>query len=520
MDKEEEDKPKKEIGCLFYNFNIKKNPTPLSAEITKRNKKIKKMCHDMNADTENFMDKYLNLKYYKLYLKYYSPKLISLKKVTNRNNNRRSLHSKIYFGNFFNQNSEFDGMNNMKKYEQIKKMISKSSNFAFIKDPKSFKFPNIPKSLYLPQEDSFKFKNLFTDHNNNIKINIEDEEDNLELNEELKRKIYKLKYNNSFFKDDKQKKNKKNISLLKKISSKSNSSNSVFYPVNQNNSTEFKRSSRNINFIDNKNSSPNIMKSKNLDKKNKSHSNIYKINISSKLEKNNNSYSNLFNQTDTQNNYLSHKNILYSKIIEKLDKITKYKTPKNKIKKLSNLSKVKCKNKIKKISKLIKNNSEIKWDIKYDLELRKLLRENKNKKKQKRLRNQFYYDMKNRIRLLSIVDKLKSMDNNAPINLIKHLNQDYYEKSKEIIVHDKVAKKFNNIYRSSTEGKIIKEKFSDKSHFIKKFISKNQIDGLKLKNRYAKCDMLIDEIVEENDANNYKMLAWINKTKQIKQSQE
>ena len=128
--------------------------------------------------------------------------------------------------------------------------------------------------------------------------------------------------------------------------------------------------------------------------------------------------------------------------------------------------------------------------------------------------------MKNRIRLLSIVDKLKSMDNNAPINLIKHLNQDYYEKSKEIIVHDKVAKKFNNIYRSSTEGKIIKEKFSDKSHFIKKFISKNQIDGLKLKNRYAKCDMLIDEIVEENDANNYKMLAWINKTKQIKQSQE
>ena len=112
------------------------------------------------------------------------------------------------------------------------------------------------------------------------------------------------------------------------------------------------------------------------------------------------------------------------------------------------------------------------------------------------------------------------MENNAPYNLIKHLNQDYYERSKEMIVDDKVTKKINNIYRSSTEGKIIKEKFSDKSHFIKKFVSKNHIDGLKLKNRYEKCDMLIDQIVEENDANNYKMLAWMNKKKQLKNSQE
>ena len=32
--------------------------------------------------------------------------------------------------------------------------------------------------------------------------------------------------------------------------------------------------------------------------------------------------------------------------------------------------------------------------------------------------------------------------------------------------------------------------------------------------------MLIDQIVEENDANNYKMLAWMNKKKQLKNSQE
>ena len=517
MDIEEEYKPKKEIGCLFYNFNIKKNQTPLTTEISKRNKKIKKMCRDMNADTENLFLKG-NLKYYKLYMDYLSPNLNNLKKVTNKNNKRTSLNSKIYFGTFFNQNSEFDDMSDVAKYEQIKKIISKSSNFSFVKDLKSIKFPNIPKNLYLPKEDDFKFKNVVslkkftTDNNNNINNNDEDDEDNMVLNEELKRKIYKLKYNNSFFKDNK---DKKNISLLKKINSKNNSSNSVFYPITQNNSTEFK-SSRNINIIESKNSSPKIMKSKNLDKKNKSHSNLYKINIYSNLEKNNNSYSNLFNQTYTKNNYLSQKNIFYSKIIEKLDKIAKYKTPKNNIKKLSNLSKVKCKNKIKKITKLIKKNN----DNRNYLELRKLLKENKNKKKQKRLRNQFYYDMKNRIRLLSIVDKLKNMENNAPYNLIKHLNQDYYERSKEMIVDDKVTKKINNIYRSSTEGKIIKEKFSDKSHFIKKFVSKNHIDGLKLKNRYEKCDMLIDQIVEENDANNYKMLAWMNKKKQLKNSQE
>jgi hypothetical protein len=100
---------------------------------------------------------------------------------------------------------------------------------------------------------------------------------------------------------------------------------------------------------------------------------------------------------------------------------------------------------------------------------------------------------------------------------MKRLNEDYYEKSKEMIVDDVITKKINKIYRSSTEGKIIKEKIDHKNNFINRLISKNIMDGVKLKNKYEKCDMLVGEIKDENDLRkNYKMLTWNIKNKNYK----
>ena len=161
---------------------------------------------------------------------------------------------------------------------------------------------------------------------------------------------------------------------------------------------------------------------------------------------------------------------------------------------------------MKKINFLINKNSEFKIDPK---SIVNLLKEKKIKDNKKKDRNKFYYNIKNQVRLLSIVDKLKNIKGNAPLNLMKSLNEDYYEKSKEMIVDDVITKKINKINRSSTEGKIIKEKIEHKNNFINRLISKNIMDGVKLKNKYEKCDLLVGEIKDEKDLRkNYKMLTW------------
>ena len=86
-----------------------------------------------------------------------------------------------------------------------------------------------------------------------------------------------------------------------------------------------------------------------------------------------------------------------------------------------------------------------------------------------------------------------------------------------MIVDDKITKKINNIYKSSNQGRIINEKISDKSQFINKFISKNKMESVKLKNKYEKFDLVVEEINEEKDVNkNPKMLTWIYKLKNMK----
>lgn len=538
MEKEEENQPKKETACLFYNFIVNNNVTPLSNEIKARKSKLKNMCDKMNSEAEKFylsqQDHYMksNLKYYKLFWsKYMSPTLNKpIKKK--RNIKKSQLNEKIYFGTFFNQNCQFDGLENVRKYDRIKKLLSKSPYFSFVKDPNTIKFSKLPKDLYLSKEDSNKIKDLISVHNYSIddkkqlrniplirtsysNFYSSDEED---YEEKLRKKIYDVKkkdkirlFNNSNKKDGKN----FTYKLLKKVDSNSNSSCSILSPLTQNNSINF--SQKNMKTEENQTSS-NVSKIKNFDKKNKSYSNLIKNDkyIYTNIESKNNSTSNIYNNTYNQNFSSAQREIIFSKIREKLNRIIKYRTPKKDIKDLSQSSKIKCRTKIKKIDKLIKERSEFKLEPQSIINL---LREKKNKGNKKTNRNQFYYKIKNQIRLLSIVDNLKNVHQNAPLNLMKRLNDDYYEKSKEMIVDDVITKRINKIYRSSTEGKIIKEKMDVKNNYINRMISKNKIDGVKLRNKYEKCDQLVEEIKDENDlTKNYKMLTYNIKNKNYKKN--
>ena len=530
MEKEEENQPKKETACLFYNFMLNNNATPLSKEIKLRKTKIKNMCDNMNSEAEKFylsqQDNHMknNLKYYKLFWSRYMQPGLRKPIKEKRNKKKSQLNEKIYFGTFFNQNCQFDGSENVRKYDRIKKLISKSPYFSFVKDPKTIKFSKLPNDLYLSEEDSTKMKQLISvrnyDVNNkegsrNIPLisssysNIlnTNSSDNEEYVEKLRNKIFdiKRKDKNRFF-NISEKNNDKKITykLLKKVDGKDNSSYSKLSPLTQNNSIDFSQKMKS----EEKETSSNFSKLKFLEKKNKSQSNLSKNDkyIYTNVESNNNSYSNIFNLTYNQNFCLAQKDIIFSKIQERLNKISRYRTPNKDIKDLSESSKLKCRTKMKKINFLINKNSEYKIDPK---SIVNLLKERKIKDNKKKDRNKFYYNIKNQVRLLSIVNKLKNIKGNAPLNLMKSLNEDYYEKSKEMIVDDVITKKINKINRSSTEGKIIKEKIEHKNNFINRLISKNIMDGVKLKNKYEKCDLLVGEIKDEKDLRkNYKMLTW------------
>ena len=87
--------------------------------------------------------------------------------------------------------------------------------------------------------------------------------------------------------------------------------------------------------------------------------------------------------------------------------------------------------------------------------------------------------------------------------IINHLYDDYKNKSKALIMNDPSRRKINNIYKSSEEGKLIKKKINEKNYVINKFISMNQMDGIKLKNRCKKFESLVEKINEENKINNF-----------------
>ena len=211
------------------------------------------------------------------------------------------------------------------------------------------------------------------------------------------------------------------------------------------------------------------------------------------LNRESKSYSDLLNHTFNKSFYITQKNILL-KINEKLEKISKYRTPKKDIKDLSEAINIKCKSKIKNIKKLIKKQIVYNAKKKSIINILTDYKKNKNKKK-----NNYYYNMKNKIRLLSIVDNMKNMTENSPKNLIEHLNEDYQKKSKKMLKNDLFTKKINKIYKSFAEGKIINRKISSNNKFINKFASKNIMDLINLKAKYDQCDLLVKKIKEENN---------------------
>ena len=134
-----------------------------------------------------------------------------------------------------------------------------------------------------------------------------------------------------------------------------------------------------------------------------------------------------------------------------------------------------------------------------------LLSDNKNKNS----RNIYYTYLKNKVRLLSIVDNLKNITQNAPMNLMEHLEKDYQSKSKKIIKDDLITKKINNIYKSFTEGKLINKKISSRNIYINKLASKNILDLVNLKSKYRKFDVLIKKIKEENNKTRNNKIEYI-----------
>ena len=358
MEKEEESIPKKETGCLFYNFSTGNNLAPISTEINRRNKKIKNMCSEMNSEIEkyNSKDKYMknNIKFYNLFWsQFFFPKVNKPpNKKTKITKKRNSLNSKIYFGSFFNQNSQFDGTENVMKYEKLKNIISKSCNFSFLKKPKSIKISKIPSNFNLSKSNNATMKELISfkkNHtenninnndsliNKNLKydgyiddnylyknINSENDDEYIEIKEELKKKIDKIKNNNAIYIKNGKNRNSSHI-YLKKFNSKNNSPNLILSPLTKNNSFDFIKTEE----------KEELDASKNIYKKNKSYSKL-NTNIFLNLENTNNSYSNIYNKTYNQNFHFTQKNPLYTEIKDKLNRITKYKTPKKDIKKLSN----------------------------------------------------------------------------------------------------------------------------------------------------------------------------------------
>ena len=546
MENDDENLPKKESGCLFYNFNLKKNPTPISTEINVRNQEMRDMHDKIDSELEQFygsQDKDIisSKKYYKyLWSHNLLPHLYKPKKKVLKKNIQYSLNNKIYFGTFF---SYYDGYEDVRKYDKIKKIISRSSNFSFVKDPKSLTFSKLPFDLYLSKDDSLKLKELITIEkivnirkNNSKKIlkkknwkkkeyysynNILNSENNSccdnEGKEDLKEKIKKLYQRNNKNLISLNKNNKKvkfvTPPILVKINGKENSSsNSLLSPIMRNYSTEFTTPENIKSESETNNTSTNFFKTRNIFKKSKTNldlskdSNIYtnlKININKR------NYSNFNNKTYNQNFYSTQKKV-FSNIKQKLNNIKEEENIKNKIKELSILYNKKCEKKHKKITKIIQ-----KIDPNNHQKVMKIFKEQNLKNGiNKKSRNHFYFNLRNQIRLLSILENLKNMKENTPVQLVSRINEDYYDQSKDLILNDKFTKRINNIYKSFAEGKKINEKISNKSKYINLLISKNQLDGVKLKNKYEKVDNLIEEIIEENNAsNNYKMISYINMNK-------
>ena len=407
-----------------------------------------------------------------------------------------------------NENYYYDNSERSTKYDNIKKIISKSKNFSFIKNPKTVNFSKLPFDLYLSKDDSFELRKLVSIKNiKNYKkmqrskeklcnTNIFHTNVDSDKNLEFKIKSFQDKNNNTVSSyNDKTNENKNNHFsskfLIKKINKDNRFLESVKSLKTYFNSQKFIIPKNTNEFID-----KNISNNKILQKqKNNSYSNISEIhNISPELSMANRSYSNLNNIPFDRTFYLTQKKSLLNNLHKSLNKIIKCKTPKKEIKNLSENINKKCKKKIENIDKIIRK--KIYYIPKKNLIINLL---SDNKKKNKNSKNIFYTNLKNKVRLLSVVDNLKNITQNVPLNLMGNLEKDYQRRSKKIIKEDLFTKKINKIYKSSTEGRLINKKISSRYIYINKLASKNIMDLVNLKSKYQKFDLLIKKIKEEKN---------------------
>ena len=333
--------------------------------------------------------------------------------------------------------------------------------------------------LYLSKEDSIKIRNIIDISKINNKIN---------NNEEIKMKksLTEFSYDKGLF-DYTMIASNNNYGINKNRTKK------IFY-INKNISNkENEKEDISSKLIENKKENNKIIKTKYKTNINLIPLKDINSNISPKFNNNVNIYSKTYNQ----NFYIGKKNHFLSQMEQNLKLLKENKIPKNDIKNCAKTEKKNSEKMIRKIEGLI-NKANLKVNQRIIIND---IKSNKNNKKNKL--NHKYFNSKLKIRLLSVIEKLKNIKRNAPMMIINHLYEDYKNKSKALIMNDPSRRKINNIYKSSEEGKLIKKKIDEKNYVINKFISMNQMDGIKLKNRCKKFESLVEKINEENKINNF-----------------
>ena len=499
MEEEKNNEFKKETACLFYNFKFNNKEKPISTHISIKKGKINDFYNNINnyiekiALTESNSFQRDSYGYYRhCFTKFLEEKL---KKKTIKQMPKKKLkhffqlHSKIHFGSFINSGLYLEGYENINKYDNIKSKISKSKNFSFIKDPKTIRYNKLPLDLYIPKEDSIKIKNL-------ISARLLPKNANNNKDKNKNESLIRYSYDNGIF-DNTIINNKKSVI---------NYNNKKIYFINKNKLNEKNHIETNRQLSEN-----NLKESDNLiseeEEKDKSHKHSFKTkyNIHKNLSDLNDIDSNM-NQKNILINTKSYSQTQYTNIhrpksilLALNKKIKDIKTSKKSLKYFEKLFKYNSQNKLKKINKLI-NKSNINTD---PLLVIKDIKNKDEKIHKKSLTKKIYLDIKKRDRLLSLVENLKSDERATPMMFLNHLYEEYNKRSKEVIKVNSTRKKINKIYKSSEEGKLIKKKIDEKNNVINKLISKNKIEGIKLKNKYKKFDLVIDKINEENNGNLY-----------------
>ena len=476
---------------LFQKLTVNKKEISMVKHIKSKSKEIEDFYHNREKCCRKFSltDNYeegersgTNLhKFFTNRLTKYTDSLCknkkNMKNIPIKRKKHSQLYSKIHFGSFFNSFLFREETRN--KYENFKSEISKSKNFSFINDPKTIRYKKLPLDLYLSKEDDKKIKDIIatrfmtpenrlnTDKNESL---VRLSYDNGKFDNNLQNKIIEEKERRIFYR------NKLNINNY--ISNNNDQiSDNTFYKTN--NVTQEEESNK---------STERPIKIKYYIKKNLTDLNdnntIIKKNIFSHYQDN-------YNKTEYNNFHLNRKNPFLLKLDNDIKYILRAKTPNNFIKNLAKYYKQKSEGKMKLIDKLkggIKSGTKLLID---DLKTNN----NRKKKVKKNITKHLYISFKKRERLLSFIEKLKNINKDAPMMVLKHLNDSYIKNSKEIInINSNFRKKINKLFESCEKERIIRKKIDKKNDLIHKIILKNKIDIIKLKNKYKNLDLIIKEM--------------------------